>query len=122
MKKIGLIIAGMFLSLFLLAGGVWAAGQASTNGKITITDTDGPDLEYEESPNVHMYYTDESVTGTDGYSIASLNEKGVMEYGIVSNFSGYYQHTVSVGETTAATGGNSTIITWIKIGGEEESE
>ncbi len=120
MKKIELIIAGIFLSVFLLTGGVWAA-TASSDGKITITDSEGPDLEYEESPNVHMSYNDESAAGSDGYSITSVNEKGKMEYGIVSDFSGYYQHSVDVGQTAATTAANATIITWTKIGGEEES-
>jgi len=120
MKKIELIIAGIFLSVFLLTGGVWAA-TASSNGKITITDSEGPDLEYEESPNVHMYYDDESGSGADGFVITSVNEKGKMEYGIVSDFSGYYQHSVDVGQTAAAIASNATIKGWTKIGGEEES-
>jgi hypothetical protein len=114
MKKIGLIIAGIFLSVFLLAGGVWA-GTASSNGKITIADSVGPDLEYEESPNVHMYYTDE---GDDGYFITSVNAKGTIEYGIVSDYSGYYQHIVGSGNHTDATAAANVtgVEGWTKVG------
>jgi hypothetical protein len=89
MKRIRLIIAGMSLSLLLLGAGVWA--------DITITDTTGPDLTYQTSPNVNMWYDDNATAGADQFFINSVNSKGTMEYGIDSEFSGYYQHENSSG-------------------------
>lgn len=87
MKKIGSIIAGISLFMLLLGTGVWA--------DITLTDTGGgPGFTYETSPNVDMDYDD---NGTDVFLITSVNTKGTIEYGIVSSFSGYYQHTVDLG-------------------------
>ena len=105
MKRIGLIIAGMSLSLLLLGAGVWA--------DITITDGTGPDLVYQTSPNVDMDYTESGTT--DGFFITSVNTKGTMEYGIVSDISGYYQHSVPVG-TNATAAANATITGWTKVG------
>ena len=107
MKKIGLIIAGVSLSVLLLGAGVWA--------DITIPDATGPDLVYETSPNVNMAYED-NATG-DKFFITSVNDKGNMEYGIVSTYSGYYQHDVPVGSNaTAAT--ETKISGWTKAGGK----
>ncbi len=89
MKKIGLIITGMSLFMLLLGTGVWA--------DITLTDTgSGPDFTYETSPNVSMDYNDVNATA-DVFLITSVNTKGTVEYGIISDFSGYYMHTVDVG-------------------------
>lgn len=92
MKKIGLIIAGLSLSVLLLGTGVWA--------DLTIPDTTGPDLVYQTSPNVSMTYAD-NATG-DKFFIKSVNSKGTMEYGILSTFSGYYMHDVGVGNNATA--------------------
>ena len=101
MKKIGLIIAGISLSVLLLGTGVWA--------DLTIEDTTGPDLVYQTSPNVDMDY-DDNVTA-DKFFITSVNTKGNIEYGIISTFSGYYMQTVDVGSNaTAAT--EAEIVTW----------
>jgi hypothetical protein len=108
MKKIGLIIAGMSLSLLFLAGGVWAADLTITDGNAT------SGLVYQMSPNVHMDYVVSAAT--DGFFITSVNEKGNIEYGIVSTYSGYYQHEVDVGKTTATTAANATISGWTKAG------
>ena len=107
MKKIGLIIASMSLSLLFLAGGVWAED-------ITISDNATSGITYQMSPNVHMDYA--VSTATDGFFITSVNEKGNIEYGIVSTYSGYYQHEVDVGQTTATTAANATISGWTKAG------
>ena len=109
MKKIRLIIAGMSLSLLFLAGGVWAED-------ITLSDNATSGLTYQMSPNVHMDYA--VSTTTDGFFITSVNEKGNIEYGIVSTYSGYYQHEVAVGQATAtdATAANATIRAWTKAG------
>ena len=106
MKKIGLIIAGLSLSVLLLGAGVWA--------DITIEDTTGPDLVYQTSPNVSMDY-DDNATG-DKYFITSFNSKGNIEYGIISTYSGYYMHELDVGSnvTTAA---EDTIDDWTEAGG-----
>ena len=94
MKKIGLIIAGLSLSVLLLGTGVWA--------DITLTDSvSGPGFTYETSPNVTMAYG-VNATG-DKFFILSVNEKGTMEYGIDSSYSGYYQKTVPVGTTVNGT-------------------
>jgi len=92
MKRIGLIIAGVSLAVLLLGAGVWA--------DITITDTTGPDLTYSTSPNVTMNY-DDNATG-DKFLITSCNTKGTIEYGIISDFSGYYMRTVDVGSNASA--------------------
>ena len=107
MKKIGLIIAGMSLSLLFLGAGVWA--------DITITDGNATNgFVFETSPNVHMDYVDSGTT--DGFFITSVNEKGNIEYGIVSSYSGYYQNEVDVGQTSATTAANDTISGWTKAG------
>ncbi len=107
MKKIGLVIAGVSLSVLLLGAGVWA--------DITIPDATGPDLVYETSPNVSMDY-DDNATG-DKYFITSFNSKGNIEYGIVSSYSGYYQQEVPVG-SNATTATETTISGWTKAGGK----
>ena len=108
MKKIGLIIAFVSLTVLLLSSGVWADLVLTTGGS-------GPGLTYETSPNVHMDYGNS--TATDGFFITSVNEKGTMEYGIVSDYSGYYQHTVDVGQTSAEPAVNATISGWTPAGG-----
>ena len=109
MKRIGLIIAGMSLSLLLLGAGVWADMGLTDSGS-------GPGFTYETSPSVHMAYDDS--TTTDGYFITSVNAKGTIEYGIVSDYSGYYQHVVGSGNHTAATtAANVTGVDgWTKVG------
>ena len=111
MKKIGLIIAGISLSLLLLGAGVWA--------DITVSDSNGggPGLTYETSPNVSMAYG-VNATG-DKFFILSVNKKGVIEYGIDSSYSGYYQKTVNVGtEVNGTTPADSTFATgWTEAGG-----
>jgi len=95
MKKIGSIIAGMSLFMFLLGTGVWA--------DITLNDSgSGPGFTYETSPNVDMWYDDNATSG-DGFFINSVNTKGTIEYGIDSTFSGYYQHEVNVGSNCTET-------------------
>ena len=88
MKKIGLIMTGVSLSLLLLVAGAWAAD-------LTLTDATGPDLVYQMSPNVSMEYADNAAD--DIYIITSANSKGTMAYGILSTYSGYYQETIEVG-------------------------
>jgi hypothetical protein len=108
MERIRLIIAGISLALLLLGAVVWA-------DTITITDATGPDLTYQSSPNVEMSYEDVNATA-DRFCITSLNKKGTMEYGIVSDFSGYYQHTVDVGaNVTSADGAEATIEGWTQM-------
>ncbi|MCK4605385.1 MAG: hypothetical protein KAU41_11985 [Deltaproteobacteria bacterium] len=111
MKRIGLIIAGISLSLLLLGTGVWA--------DITITDGTLPGVTYETSPNVVMAYAD-NATG-DKFFIKSVNSKGTMEYGILSTYSGYYMHDVGVGNnaTTALADppADNTYSGWEEAGG-----
>ena len=111
MKRIGLIIAGISLSLLLLGAGVWATD-------FTITDGTLPGITYQMSPNVDMDYG-VNATG-DKFFIISVNSKGNIEYGIDSSYSGYYLKTVDVG--TDANGTNPTASTftgtgWTKAGG-----
>ena len=106
MKKIGLIIAFISLSVLLLGSGVWADMVLTKGGG-------GSGLTYETSPNVVMDYGN----ATDAYFITSVNTKGSIEYGIQSGYSGYYQHT-NEGATSATTAANATIITWTKAGGK----
>jgi len=109
MKKIGLIIAGMSLFMLLLGTGVWA--------DIGLTDTgSGPGFIYETSPSVHMDYDDSATV--DGYFITSVNAKGTIEYGIVSDYSGYYQYSLGSGNhTTATTAANVTGVDgWTPVG------
>ena len=110
MKKIGLIIAGISLSVFLLGTGVWA--------DITLTQSaaDYPDLVYQNSPNVDMDYAGNGTgTNTIGYFITSVNTKGTIEYGIINTYSGYYQQeNVHATNATAAAGG--TIDDWVTSG------
>ena len=106
MKRIGLIIAGISLSLLLLGAGVWA--------DIIITDGTLPGLTYQTSPNVSMAYAD-NATG-DKFFIWSVNEKGNIEYGVVSTFSGYYMHECSVG-TNATTPTAGCFSGWTEAGG-----
>jgi len=93
MKRIGLIIAGMSLSLLLLGAGVWA--------DITLNDSISgcPGFTYQTSPNVNMWYDDNATSG-DGFFINSVNSKGTIEYGIDSTFSGYYQQANTTGNCT----------------------
>ena len=105
MKKSGTIFASISLSLLLLVAGAWAAD-------LTLTDSVGPDLVYSMSPNVVMDY---APYGSDKYAITSVNTKGTMEYGIVSDYSGYYQH-VNEAATNATTAANGTIVGWTKFG------
>jgi len=112
MKKIGLIIADLSLSMLLLGTGVWA--------DITLTQSADkyPDLVFETSPNVDMDY-DGNGTGvnTIGYFITSVNTKGTIEYGIVNDYSGYYQHeNVHANNATTAAGG--TIRGWVSSGAQ----
>ena len=108
MKRIGLIIAGMSLSLLLLGAGVWA--------DIGLTDSgSGPGFTYETSPSVHMDYDDSATV--DGYFITSVNAKGTIEYGIISDYSGYYMNDIGSGNhTTAEPAVNATIRVWSKVG------
>ena len=105
MERIRLIIAGISLSLLLLGAVVWA--------DITIPDATGPNLVYQTSPNVNMNY-DDNATG-DKFYITSVNGKGVIEYGIVSNISGYYMDSVST-NSTARTATETLITSWTLVG------
>ena len=111
MKRIGLIIAGISLSLLLLGAVVWATD-------LTIADGTLPGITYQMSPNVSMVYAD-NATG-DKFFIKSVNSKGTMEYGILSTFSGYYMHDVGVGASAAAftgTPSDTFFSTWTPAGG-----
>jgi len=106
MKKIGTIIAGVSMSVLLLFAGAWA--------DITLTDSgSGPGFKYETSPDVSMDYKGDN--NADWFGITSVNSKGTMEYGVRSDYDGYYQHSVKVG-SNATTATNSTIAGWTKFG------
>ena len=111
MKKIGLIITGMSLFMLLLGTGVWA--------DITLTDTgSGPNLTFETSPNVTMGYGANATA--DKFFIVSVNEKGTVEYGIDSSYSGYYMKTVDVGTAVNGTTPEASTFTgtgWTEAGG-----
>ena len=110
MKKIGLIVTGISMFVLLLGSGVWADMVLTKGGG-------GSGLTYETSPNVVMDYGNS--TAKQEFFITSVNSKGTIEYGIVSGYSGYYQHSVEVGQTASSTATtNATIITWTKAGGK----
>ena len=104
MKKIGLIVTGISMFVLLLGSGVWADMVLTKGGG-------GSGFTYETSPNVVMDYGN----ATDAYWITSVNTKGSIEYGIVSDYSGYYQHT-NEDATNATSSANSTIRGWTKAG------
>ena len=107
MKKITIsAIGSIACSIFLLSAGQLMA--AATTGTITnvvgdIGGNDGPALEVKLSPNVHFGYNLEPAAGTS-FAINSENSTITAasgnrnEYGIASDYSGYYQQVSETAE------------------------
>ena len=121
MRKLSILFMCMAFVAGMTAICQASEGTTDAGGKIEIVDASTNNLEFTPSPSVQMAWC----TAANEFAISSQNAKCTqengLEYGVYSNYAGYWQRTKAV-DAGAAIGGFSTsddsrFSTWTQMGG-----